>query len=89
MANLWTNIQASASPQSAELTEDFRVTVITGGNGNGNQSYKKKEQRGNLELSTGRLLLVTAQDQDPGSILTIWVTLDKEFHLSRSQFSHE
>lgn len=36
------NIKASACPQSTELTQNFRVTVIFGGNGIGNQVSRGK-----------------------------------------------
>ena len=82
-----TNINASVFPQSAELTQAFRVNVRIGGNGSGNQVYRRKVWQVNLELGRGSLLTVKPGDQELSCPLSSFETLDVDFtsRVSRSQ----
>lgn len=52
------SVRTNVFPQSTELTQAFRVNVRTGGNGNGNQVYRRKVRQVSLELDRGSLLTV-------------------------------
>lgn len=87
-ANLWkeleiyefrTHIMFFTFSQHTELTQTFRVNVRTDGNRNGDPVYRGKLWQKNLDLSTGRLLIVKVQDQDSTFLLTICVTLNMSF----------
>lgn len=81
ISSVRTNINASAFPPSTELTQAFRVNVRIGGNGNGNQVYRRKVWQVNLELGRGSLLTVKRGDQELSCLLSSSETLGVESSL--------
>lgn len=72
------SVRTNVFPQSTELTQAFRVYVRTGGNGNGNQVYRRKVWQVNLELDRGSLLTVKP-GQKLNCLLSSFETLDMNF----------
>lgn len=72
------SVRTNVFPQSTELTQAFRVNVRTGGNGNGNQVYRRKVRQVNLELDRGSLLTVKS-GQKLSCLLSSFETLDMNF----------
>lgn len=72
------SVRTNVFPQSTELTQAFRVNVRTGGNGNGNQVYRRKVRQVSLELDRGSLLTVKP-GQKLNCLLSSFETLDMNF----------
>lgn len=71
------SVRTNVFPQSTELTQAFRVNVRTGGNGNGNQVYRRRYDRSKFNLDRGSLL--TVKPFKLNCLLSSFETLDIDF----------